>query len=54
MEFEKYKEYLISFWMPEYEAQHSTRDLMVAGWNMLLDEVFSTIISRELGMHRTE
>ena len=51
MEFEKYKEHLISFWMPEYEAQHSTRELMVAGWNMLLDEVFSPLIEKELGMH---
>ena len=40
MEFEKYREYLISTWMKEYEAEHSTRDLMVSGWNMLLDEVF--------------
>lgn len=51
MEFEKYKDYLISNWMPEYEAKHSTRDLMVAGWNMLLDEVFSPLIEKELGMH---
>ena len=51
MEFEKYKDYLISHWMPEYEAKHSTRDLMVTGWNMLLDEVFSPLIEKELGMH---
>ena len=50
MEFEKYKEHLISFWMPEYEDKYSTRDLMVAGWNMLLDEVFSPLIEKELGM----
>jgi len=50
MEFEKYKEYLISFLMPEYEDKYSTRELMVAGWNMLLDEVFSPIIEKELGM----
>lgn len=50
MEFEKYKDHLISCWMPEYEAKHSTRDLMVAGWNMLLDEVFSPLIEKELGM----
>ena len=51
MEFEKYKDHLISNWMPEYEAKHSTRDLMVTGWNMLLDEVFSPLIEKELGMH---
>lgn len=50
MKFEKYKEHLISHWMPEYEAEHSTRDLMVAGWNMLLDEVFTPLIEKELGM----
>lgn len=50
MEFEKYREYMISHWMPEYEDEHSTRDLMVAGWNMLLDEVFSPLIEKELGM----
>ena len=38
MEFEKYKKYLISTWLPEYEAEHTERDLMVEGWNMLLDE----------------
>ena len=27
MEFEKYKDHLISCWMPEYEAEHSTRYL---------------------------
>ena len=51
MEFDKYKDYLISCWMPEHEAEHSTRHLMVAGWNMLLDEVFSPLIEKELGMH---
>ena len=50
MEFDKYKDYLISNWMPEHEAEHSTRHLMVAGWNMLLDEVFSPLIEKELGM----
>lgn len=50
MDFEKYREHLISFWMPEYEALHSTRELMAAGWNMLLDEVLSPIIEKELGM----
>ena len=50
MEFDKYKDYLISCWMPEHEAEHSTRHLMVAGWNMLLDEVFSPLIEKELGM----
>jgi len=50
MDFEKYKEYLISFWMPEYEAQHSIRELMAAGWNILLNEVFSPLIEKELGM----
>ena len=50
MEFEKYKKYLISTWLPEYEAEHTERDLMVAGWNMLLDEVFSPLIAKELGM----
>ena len=50
MEFEKYKDHLISCWMPEYDAEHSTRYLMVAGWNMLLAEVFSPLIEKELGM----
>ena len=50
MEFEKYKKYLISTWLPEYEAEHTERDLMVEGWNMLLDEVFSPLIAKELGM----
>lgn len=50
MEFEKYKKYLISTWLPEYEAEHTERDLMVEGWNMLLDEVFSPLIDKELGM----
>ena len=26
MEFEKYKKYLISTWLPEYEAEHTERD----------------------------
>lgn len=50
MEFEMYREYLVSYWLKEYEAEHSTRDLVVAGWNMLLDEVFSPLIEKELGM----
>ena len=50
MEFEKYKKYLISTWLSEYEAEHTERDLMVEGWNMLLDEVFSPLIAKELGM----
>ncbi len=51
MEVEKYREYLISTWLPEYEALHSTRELNVAGWNMLLDEVLSPLVEKELGMH---
>ena len=26
MEFEKYKKYLISTWLPEYEAEHTERE----------------------------
>ena len=50
MDFEKYKNHLFSPWLPEYEAEHSERYLMVAGWNILLDEVLSPLIEKELGM----
>ncbi|MCM1579702.1 MAG: hypothetical protein NC078_12995 [Ruminococcus sp.] len=50
MDFEKYKSYLISNWLPEYEALHSERDLRVEGWNMLLDEFLSPLIEKELGL----
>lgn len=50
MDVEKYKEYIVSFYMPEYEAQYSDRILAVEGWKLLLDEVFSPLIEKELGM----
>lgn len=50
MDLEKYKEYLVSFWQPEYEDKYTTRELSVPGWNILLDEVLSPLIEKELGM----
>ncbi len=50
MDFEKYKIHLINNFLPEYKDLYSERDLKVAGWNMLLDEIFSPIIMKELGM----
>ena len=50
MDFEKYKEYLFNPYMPEYADKYTTRFFMVAGWNILLDEVFSPLIEKELGM----
>ena len=50
MDFEKYKIHLYNTFMPEYRDLYSERELKVDGWNMLLDEVFSPIIKKELGM----
>ncbi len=50
MDFEKYKNYMFNPWLPEYQDKHSERDLMVAGWNIFLDEVLSPLIEKELGM----
>lgn len=50
MDIEKYKIYLINNFLPEYEDVYPQRDLKVAGWNMLLDEILSPIIMKELDM----
>ena len=50
MDFEKYKKYLMNYWSPEYRDIYTTRELSAEGWTMLLEEVFSPLIEKELGM----
>ena len=50
MDFEKYKKYLQNNWLPEYRDIYTTRELSAEGWTMLLEEVFSPLIEKELGM----
>ncbi len=50
MDFEKYKIHLYNPYLPEYRDLYSKRFLRTAGWNMLMDEVFSPLIMKELGM----
>ncbi|WP_455528831.1 hypothetical protein [Huintestinicola sp.] len=50
MDFEKYKKYLQNNWLPEYRDIYTTRDLSAEGWTMLMEEVFSPLIEKELGM----
>lgn len=50
MDFEKYKNYLLNSWPVEYWDIYTTRYLSGEGWTMFLDEVFSPLIERELGM----
>lgn len=50
MDFDKYRKYLINYWSPEYRDIYTTRELLAEGWTILLDDVFSPLIEKELGM----
>lgn len=50
MDFEKYKNYLDNPWAVEHRDKYTTRFLTGDGWTMFMDEVFSPLIEKELGM----